>query len=191
MLSETDIVPADIIGRTMSTTASTAPSATVVLKTKGQTSNRQAAVSPMRKSKASYTLTKEDQKRARIKHICKVCDKVCKTPSELKVHIRIHSGERPYMCKICDKLFSQISHLPSHMRIHTGDKPYQCEVCAKCFSRSGTLTQHMNIHTGDKRYQCKVCDKCFSQSSTLNKHMCIHTGNKPYQCKVCDQCFSL
>ena len=89
----------------------------------------QAVVSTKRKSKASYTQTKQgDQKLSSIKHTCKVCDKVCRTPSELKVHIRVHSGERPYMCKICDKLFSQKSGVALHMHIHTGDKPYQCKV---------------------------------------------------------------
>ena len=171
VLSETDIVPADIIGRTTSTADPAAPSSTVVLKTKGQTSNMQAVVSTTRKSKASCTQTKQgDQKPSRAKHTCKVCDKVCRSPSVLKVHIRVHSAERPYMCKICDKPFSTKTQLAQHMRIHTGDKPYQCKVCDKCFPQSSQLTRHMRIHTGIKPYQCKVCDKCFSQSGTLTKH---------------------
>ena len=106
MFSEARIVPAertDKTGRTKGTAAPTAPSSTVVLKTKGQTSNMQAVVSTKRKSKASCTQTDQrDTKPSGIKHVCKVCDKECRTPSKLKVHIRVHSGERPYMCKVCD-----------------------------------------------------------------------------------------
>ena len=114
----------------MSTAAASAQSSSGVLKTKRQTSNMEAVVATKRKSKASFTQTKQgDNKPTRIKHICKVCDRVCRTPSQLKVHIRVHSGEKPHMCKICDKLFSSKTHLAQHMRIHTGDKPYQCKVC--------------------------------------------------------------
>ena len=143
-LTGTGSVPGEsihIIFRAMSTAFTSAPSSSGVLKTKRQTFNMQAVVSTKRNSKASCTQTKQgDKKSTRIKHICKVCDRVCNTPSELKVHIRVHSGERPYMCKICDMLFSRESHLTGHMRIHTGDKPYQCKVCDKCFSQSNNLT---------------------------------------------------
>ena len=146
MFSEAVIVPAectDIIGRTTRTAAPTAPSSTVLLKTKDQISNMQAVVSTKKKSKTSSTHTNQgDTKPSKIKHVCKLCDKECRTPSQLKVHIRVHSGERPYMCKVCDK-----SHLAGHMRIHTGDKPYQCKACDKCFSQSIHLTTHMRIHT--------------------------------------------
>ena len=145
----------------MSTAAASAQSSTGALTTKRQASNKPAEVSTMRKTKASCIQTKQgEQKPSRITYTCKVCHKQCRNPCDLKVHIRVHSGERPYMCKICDKLFSQKSSLAQHMRIHTGDKPDQCKVCDKCFTLSGTLAAHMRIHTGVKPYKCKVCDKC-------------------------------
>ena len=117
---------------------STAPSSVVVQTTMDQIYSKPALMSTKKKSKASYTQKTEDKKHGRIKHVCKVCDRECGTPSKLKDHIRVHSGERPYMCKICDKLFSRKFHLTRHIRIHTGDTPYQCKVCDKCFSRSGS-----------------------------------------------------
>ncbi|KAJ8969278.1 hypothetical protein NQ314_001816 [Rhamnusium bicolor] len=46
----------------------------------------------------------------------------------VKIHMRQHTGELPYMCMVCNKGFTQNSQMEIHLRVHTGIKPYICQV---------------------------------------------------------------
>ena len=70
----------------------------------------------------------------------------------------------PKKCHLCEKSYSRMSTLRLHMRAHSGEKPYQCLVCLKSFSQAANLTAHFRIHSGEKPFKCRVCDRRFSQS---------------------------
>ncbi|TNN11978.1 B-cell lymphoma/leukemia 11B [Schistosoma japonicum] len=76
-------------------------------------------------------------------------------------------------CEYCGKIFKNCSNLTVHRRSHTGEKPYQCKLCNYACAQSSKLTRHMKTHgkDGKPRYLCKYCHTPFIVPSTLEKHM--------------------
>lgn len=48
-------------------------------------------------------------------HVCHVCRATLAGSANLKRHMRIHTGERPFQCKFCGRLFSISSNLRRHV----------------------------------------------------------------------------
>ena len=144
---------------------------------------------------------------------CEVCNKSFKGSTQLKAHVRMHTGEKPYRCSLCNFKASEMGRLTRHRRsCHRDEKPYQCERCFETFDKAKQMTFHarrvnkctyvklepeaetnlvanMEIHESQpETYSCKECGRDFLSRLRLKKHLLLHTG-KPYYCEHCFRLF--
>ncbi|XP_055944320.1 zinc finger protein 62 homolog [Argiope bruennichi] len=126
---------------------------------------------------------------------CSFCPKYFHTRTELKRHLRVHTGEKPYACEVCSRRFKSNQALKYH-RIQA-HHPYYF-IAALVYGSLQSKTQSAVISyisntviRKDSHHWCDICNKAFNRKDNLERHLRVHTGEKPYKCTFCSRRFTI
>lgn len=74
---------------------------------------------------------------------CKKCETKFKNHSQLARHRQTHRKNTPtFTCDYCQKQTTRKSNMEVHVRIHSGTKPYKCNYCVMGFASNSGRRRH-------------------------------------------------
>ena len=86
----------------------------------------------------------------RKKSICNICGIYLSCQNDVSRHVKeVHDRSVSYQCSYCTKSFHKKANLKVHLNIHTGEKPYICTLCDRAFGGASNLYHHKKKHHPD------------------------------------------
>ncbi|XKL60535.1 hypothetical protein PGB90_007592 [Kerria lacca] len=95
---------------------------------------------PSPELQVSFPHTTTPTKKSRIPRKTKIASSIVYSDGNLGKEKTVHR------CNICNRGFLNKSNIKVHLRTHTGEKPFRCEVCGKAFRQKAHLIKHAQIH---------------------------------------------
>lgn len=114
---------------------------------------------------------------------CEICGVMYKG---LRQHIiRNHTAlHKRHACSICSMRFLRAHQLTIHLRNHTGQKPFQCDTCGRRFTNKNSLAVHQFTHASIPQFQCDICGKRTTYSHQMKRHRKSHPNADRHSYKL-------
>ncbi|KAG0729654.1 Zinc finger protein 16 [Chionoecetes opilio] len=125
-------------------------------------------------------------------NVCHVCDKDCKTPHYLQLHMTTKHEAAKFTCHQCNRSFKWKQSFRKHMAIHHEDAclKFKCDLCPRHFMTTSELRLHQVVHSSEKKHLCDICGKAFKHEYTRDKHTkTVHRDDREHMCPQCGTLF--